>query len=96
MGAPSAWCTGTLHDLLPDGTVITGFSLCGAGLQPNASISGFQAKASLLSSSNLSIDTRSGKLWIHESHGWLMGFLVCDKHLCGSQIMLPLYQQSCC
>ncbi len=40
------WCTGTLHDLLPDGTVVTGFSLCDAALQRNASISGFQAKVS--------------------------------------------------
>lgn len=48
VGAPPSWCTGTLHDLLPDGTVVTSFSLCRAELQPSAAISGFQAKVSLL------------------------------------------------
>ena len=46
VGAPPGWCTGTLHDLLPDGTVVTGFSLSDATRRPNASISGFQAKVS--------------------------------------------------
>jgi len=43
-GAVSKWCTGTLHDLLPDGTVITGFFLQDSAHKPCASISGFQAK----------------------------------------------------
>lgn len=47
VGSPQ-WCTGTLHDLLPDGTVVTGFSLCEAAQQRTASISGFQAKVSYL------------------------------------------------
>lgn len=43
-GAVHNWCTGTLHDLLPDGRVITGFSLRDPAHKSCASISGFQAK----------------------------------------------------